>query len=648
MGGRAVMNVKAVWRTLAVLGIVSLVMLAGCGGGASSAVNNPPPPSPPPPTHTTSPTITSIFPTTATAGGVGFDLAVNGKNFVSDSVVTWNGSPRPTTFFDGQTLSASIPESDITAPGTAQVTAMNPSTGGASNAVTFSITAIRLNSIEPAAVRAGGSGFALTLDGKGFQLGAAVHFGGSELTTTFVNTGQLTAQVMDTEIANPGVEEITVTNPSPSTEVSNPILFASTTASIGVTERVSVASDGSQANGDSRGASMSANSRFVAFVSAATNLASAGTTGNSAFLRDTCFNASSGCTPTTITFPVTDLVQGTDIGATSVSADGRFVAFGPNSENSNGDAFIWDTCRGVPSGCQPSVTEASDDGPSDVSYSPLINATGRYVAFTTVNFIATGPAAGFSQSGEVFVRDTCQGAGSGCAPSTNQVSFDEKGAPLNFAFLAGISADGRYVAFVHGEDGGGEAVFVRDTCAGVANCTPVSTRVSFDSAGNAFEGVGAASLSAEGRFVAFSGFEAQANRAGLFLRDTCLSALSSCTPSTTRVSVDNMGTPFVSDSQNPSISADGRFVAFELGRFDAFDATEHWQIVLRDTCVGAVGCNPLAILASQAADGTPPNGNSFSPFVSTDGSSVFTSGASNLVAGDTNGALDIFLARMRR
>jgi trimeric autotransporter adhesin len=613
--------------------VLSLV-LASCRGGSS--VQSPP---------SSAPSIGSISPTTATAGGVGFDLFVNGRNFVSHSVVTWNGLPRPTTFFDGQTLFASIPASDIAAPGTAQVAAMNPSdAGGTSNAIAFSITAIRLNSIEPAAVRTGGPGFTLTVGGKGFQFGATVHFGGKELTTTFVNTGQLMAEVANTDIANPGVEEITVANPAPSTEVSNPILFASTAAGVGVTDRISVASDGSQANGDSGGAAMSANNRFVSFSSAATNLASGATTRNSTFLRDTCFGAPNGCTPTTVTIPVTN-VQGTDIGATSVSADGRFVAFGPNSENSNGDVFVWDTCGGVLGGCRPSVTEASNGVSTDVSYAPVLNATGRYVAFTTVVFIATGPAAGFTQSGTVFVRDTCEGAKSGCTPSANEVSFDENGATLGFAFLAGISADGRHVAFVQGEDGGGNAVFVRDTCAGVANCTPASTRVSFDPAGNPFRGVRAASLSGEGRFVAFSGFETQGNRVGVFIRDTCLGALGGCTPSTTRVSVDSTGAPFVSDGQNPSISADGRFVAFELGGFDLFDATKHSQIVVRDTCLGATGCTPVTILASQAVDGTLPNGNSFSPFVSTGGSTVFTSGASNLVAGDTNGALDIFLAR---
>ena len=102
----------------------------------------------------------------------------------------------------------------------------------------------------------------------------------------------------------------------------------------------------------------------------------------------------------------------------------------------------------------------------------------------------------------------------------------------------------------------------------------------------------------------------------------------------------------MSDSQNPSVSTDGRFVTFELGGFDPFDSAWHLQIVVHDTCAGAAGCTPVTLLVSQPADGTPPNSRSFGAFISMGGSFViFTSAASNLVAGDTNGALDIFLAR---
>src|SRR5206468_436167 len=86
------------------------------------------------------PNITSISPISATAGGAAFSLTVNGNNFVSASVVRWNGSNRPTTFGGTSQLTASIPASDIASAGSAAVTVFNPSPGGGtSNAQTLTV-----------------------------------------------------------------------------------------------------------------------------------------------------------------------------------------------------------------------------------------------------------------------------------------------------------------------------------------------------------------------------------------------------------------------------------------------------------------------------------------------------------------------------
>jgi hypothetical protein len=88
------------------------------------------------------PTTTSLNPMSAAAGGPTFTLTVNGTNFVTGSVVRWNGASRTTTFVSAAQLTASIPASDIATPGTAQVTVFNPAPGGGtSNAVTFTISA---------------------------------------------------------------------------------------------------------------------------------------------------------------------------------------------------------------------------------------------------------------------------------------------------------------------------------------------------------------------------------------------------------------------------------------------------------------------------------------------------------------------------
>jgi hypothetical protein len=86
------------------------------------------------------PTTTSISPTNATAGSVGFTLTVNGTNFYSGiSTVQWNGSPRTTTYVSATQLTATITAADILSAGSASVTVLNTGNATASNAQTFTI-----------------------------------------------------------------------------------------------------------------------------------------------------------------------------------------------------------------------------------------------------------------------------------------------------------------------------------------------------------------------------------------------------------------------------------------------------------------------------------------------------------------------------
>src|SRR6266487_905599 len=87
------------------------------------------------------PTVTSISPTCATAGGPQFTLTVNGTKFVSASTVNWNGTPLATTFVSSTQLTAAVPAALIATAGTASITVVNPSPGGGSStpAVTFTI-----------------------------------------------------------------------------------------------------------------------------------------------------------------------------------------------------------------------------------------------------------------------------------------------------------------------------------------------------------------------------------------------------------------------------------------------------------------------------------------------------------------------------
>ena len=84
------------------------------------------------------PTLTSLSPTSAAAGGPAFTLTANGTNFVSNSTVLWNGAAQPTTFVSATQLTASIGADDIATPGSASVTVRNAD-AAVSNALTFTI-----------------------------------------------------------------------------------------------------------------------------------------------------------------------------------------------------------------------------------------------------------------------------------------------------------------------------------------------------------------------------------------------------------------------------------------------------------------------------------------------------------------------------
>ena len=86
------------------------------------------------------PTISSLQPSSAVAGGPAFTLTVNGSGFLPVSTVLWNGAPRSTSYLSPNQLTAPITAGDIASAGTATVQVQNPlSDGGLSNGVLFSV-----------------------------------------------------------------------------------------------------------------------------------------------------------------------------------------------------------------------------------------------------------------------------------------------------------------------------------------------------------------------------------------------------------------------------------------------------------------------------------------------------------------------------
>lgn len=177
------------------------------------------------------PRITALSPENATAGGAAFTLTVTGVNFVSDSVVRWNGQPRTTTFTNSTQLTAQITAADIASLGSASVTVFTPPAGGGeSNPLTFNITQApnpvpAITSLNPPNATAGANGLALTINGSGFVAASFVRLNGNGETrpTTLVNANQLTVQLTANDIASAGTLTITVVNPSPGGGTSNSV-----------------------------------------------------------------------------------------------------------------------------------------------------------------------------------------------------------------------------------------------------------------------------------------------------------------------------------------------------------------------------------------------------------------------------------------
>ena len=239
----------------------------------------------------------------------------------------------------------------------------------------------------------------------------------------------------------------------------------------GTTERVSVDTAGNQGNshsgriGGGLGAvSLSADGRIVAFVSTATNLTPEGQRGIFVHDRGT---------------RVTEWVIATYTSRLSLSADGRFVAFDSSAPdlvagdtNNNPDVFVHD--RHTRTTERVSVDSAGTQGIGE-SLGALLSADGRLVAFvSSANNLVPGDTGWM----DVFVHDRQTRA-------TERVSVDNAGTQGNgYSSYADISADGRFVAFLSwasnlapGDTNRAGDVFVHDRGAPAA----VTTTVSFDS-----------------------------------------------------------------------------------------------------------------------------------------------------------------------
>ena len=363
----------------------------------------------------------------------------------------------------------------------------------------------------------------------------------------------------------------------------------------GVTVRVSVASDGTQADGQSDDAAISADGRHVVFVSRATNLVASDTNGaRDAFVHD----LDTGITER-VSVSNTGAQSNADSFIPSISADGRYVAFDSNATNlvasdtnSSEDVFLRD--RVGDTTVRVSVGGAGVEGDLGGD-KPSISADGRVVSF---NSSSTNLVAGDTNStGDVFVRDLN-------SATTTLVSVDSAGNQGDrFSEFNEISADGRRIAFtsfatnlVAGDTNNTSDAFLHD----LDDATTV--RASVSSAGiGAAEQVTSVSISADGRHVGFStsspnlvAGDTNANT-DAFVRD-----FDSAT--TERVSVDSAGNEGNGFGARPSLSADGRYVAFDAGSSNlvANDTNAVVDVFVRDVGADVPASLPAVVRSSTS------------------------------------------------
>jgi Tol biopolymer transport system component len=417
-------------------------------------------------------------------------------------------------------------------------------------------------------------------------------------------------------------------------------------AQIDVITRASVDSTGIQANqrSGSDGCAISADGRFVAFESSAWNLVPGDLNQTSdIFVHDRRTGA---------TVRVSVSSAGTEADDVSffpaLSADGRFVVFASRAANlvdddTNGmaDVFVRDRDpdgNGVfdeDNGVTSCVSVDSNGVQGDLGSSgPSISADGRFVAFdsSAANLVA-GDANGAT---DVFVHDRATGA-------TIRASLSSEGSEGDhYSQSAQISANGRFVAFdsesdnlVPNDVNGFRDVFLRDLV------DDVTELVSVDSAslqGNSSSG--GPVISADGRIVAFT-----TNATNLVAPDTNgdvdVLVRDRIAGTTTRANADSSGIQGNYGAVYTAISGNGRFVAFasDAENLVANDTNGKGDEFIHDVVTGetfAVSVNPAGAVADSASFGDSA--------LSFDGRSVvFSSSATDLVAGDTNGYTDVFV-----
>jgi hypothetical protein len=174
------------------------------GGGTSNAVeffvSNP------------VPRIDALGPDTALIGSA-FTLTVTGSRFVSNSVVRWNGSDRPTTFINNSKVTAEISADDVSTSTVATISVSNPAPGGGVSAglpLTVRAATPSITSVSPATITAGSGEATLTVTGTNLAVGSVALWNSQPRPTSFVSSTVLKFTLSASDLITPSTGMVSV------------------------------------------------------------------------------------------------------------------------------------------------------------------------------------------------------------------------------------------------------------------------------------------------------------------------------------------------------------------------------------------------------------------------------------------------------
>ncbi len=405
------------------------------------------------------------------------------------------------------------------------------------------------------------------------------------------------------------------------------------------TTRVSVRSDGGQANGPSNASAVSADGRWITYTSRATDLVDNDTNGTwDVFL----FDRDTGLTRRVSVNSNGEQADGAS-DHPAISADGRWIAYDSGATNLvDDDSDAWDVYLfDRETGATQRVSNHIDGDLqfAGASGDPALSADGRWITYRSdaADLVDNDT----NRSGDVFLFDRDTGLTRRVSVRSDGGQTENEGDSSHPA----ISADGRWITFssearnlVDNDTDTGPGVFLFDRDTGLVR------RVSVRSHGGPTTEGGSSfpAISGDGRWISYVSSATNLvdndtnNKEDVFLfdRDTGL---------TRRVSVNSRGAQANGESRTPAISADGRWITYNSSATNLVnnDTNKKGDVFLFDRDTG------LTQRVSVRGDGGQAGDRSLFPAISADGRWItYKSLAANLVDNDTNNSPDVFLARM--